>query len=90
MAANDFFYVVRNILRGGLIQLSRFATIFPFVIWQPFAFVGYHTYNTLLNKYTFQEYFIFLGISIIWNIIVFLLARIVFKLGLKKNEAVGL
>ncbi len=89
-AVNDFFYVIRNLFRGDLIQLSRLASIYPLVIWQPFAFVGYHTYNTLLNKYSTQDYLIFLCGSIFWAIILFLLARIIFKMGLKKNEAVGL
>jgi ABC-type uncharacterized transport system permease subunit len=43
-----------------------------------------------LGKYNFQETLaVFLG-GIIWFLVLYFLAKLVFKMGLKKNEAVGL
>jgi ABC-type uncharacterized transport system permease subunit len=43
-----------------------------------------------LGKYTASEIWLVIFGSVVWSFILFILARWVFKIGLKKNEAVGL
>jgi ABC-2 type transport system permease protein len=90
-AVDSFYYSLRNFLRGDNIPLWILATYFgSWVSFTPFAFFIHHPFQIYLGKYSATEIvYTFVG-GIGWCIILWLLARIVFKMGLKRNEAVGL
>jgi ABC-type uncharacterized transport system permease subunit len=78
-----------SILSGLYIPLSN--TIFPvFISFSPFAFLLHQPMQIYLGKYdTNQTILVFLG-GVAWCLFLYILAKIVFKLGLKRNESVGL
>jgi ABC-2 type transport system permease protein len=76
-------------LAGKAIPLNVNIFLQP-LIFLPFSFTFYHPMQIYLGKYTpIETLYVFLG-GIAWCIILYLLAKLVFRLGLKKNEAVGL
>jgi ABC-2 type transport system permease protein len=80
---------IRDVTTGSLIPLTLlpFTDIFTFL---PTSFVLHHPMQIYLGKYSNTEIiYTFLG-GIAWCFALWILARIIFKLGLKKNEAVGL
>jgi ABC-2 type transport system permease protein len=80
---------IREVLIGSIIPL----TLIPFkeVFWfLPTSFILHHPMQIYLGKYdTVQTIWVFIG-GLTWCIILYFLAKIVFKLGLKRNESVGL
>ena len=61
-----------------------------FLQFTPFALFYYHPMQIYLGKYSpIETILVFLG-GIFWCIILYFLAKLVFKMGLKKNESVGL
>ena len=100
LVASTVFYLTNNegvlsfsetilvILSGGLIPLSIIK--FDFLYWTPFAFLLHHPMQIYLGKYSQIEIVHTFAGGIIWCLVLFILARIVFKMGLKRNEAVGL
>jgi ABC-2 type transport system permease protein len=78
---------IRNLFSGRLIPLNFLAYIF---IFTPFAFTFYHPAMLYFGKYNQnQTFLVFIG-GLAWCVILYILAKIIFKLGLKKNESVGL
>lgn len=60
------------------------------LIYNPLAFTFYHPMQIYLGKYdTNQTIMVFLG-GVTWCVILYFLAKFVFKMGLKRNESVGL
>jgi ABC-2 type transport system permease protein len=85
----SFFDNLKLVLSGKFFPLNTL-TLFKFSFFLPFAFTFYHPMQIYLGKYTNLEiFYVFVG-GVIWSIILYFLAKRVFKLGLKKNEAVGL
>jgi len=77
----------RLFLSGLYIPLNLISI---YLIFQPLAWLAYHPMQIYLGKYDLnQTILVFLG-GIIWCIALYLLAKLVFKLGLKRNESVGL
>jgi ABC-2 type transport system permease protein len=84
----NFYETIVPILAGSLIPISLLNL--DFIQFLPFAFLFYHPMQIYLGKYdTTQTIMVFLG-GLSWCLILWILARMVFKAGLKKNEAVGL
>ncbi len=80
---------MNNVLVGLIIPLDKL-TFFPFVVYLPQAWILHHPMQIYLGKYCqFQIVQTFVG-GIFWCLILWIIARMVFKTGLKKNEAVGL
>jgi ABC-2 type transport system permease protein len=80
---------LNNVLIGTIIPLNKM-TLFPLITFLPQAWVFHHPMQIYLGKYSGIEIiYTFLG-GITWCLVLWILARIIFKLGLKKNEAVGL
>jgi ABC-2 type transport system permease protein len=76
-------------LSGKAIPLNIISFLAP-LTFLPFSFSFYHPVQLYLGRYsTIETVHIFLG-GIIWCFGLWLTARIIFKFGLKKNEAVGL
>ncbi len=61
-----------------------------FLQLNPYSLVAYHPMQIYLGNYnTNQTILVFLG-GIIWCLVLYFLAKFVFRLGLKRNESVGL
>lgn len=74
---------------GNILPLNILKFLTP-LIFLPFAFTFYHPMQIYLGKYyTNQTILVFLG-GIAWCAVLYFLANFVFKLGLKRNESVGL
>ena len=83
--------VVISILNGAIIPLQMLFKDFDHpMLWTPFAFLLHHPMQIYLGKYSQLEILQTFAGGIIWCLVLFILARIVFKMGLKRNEAVGL
>ena len=87
----DAIRVLSTLFSGSIIPLYLiFTGIFNFLLYTPFAYTLHHPMQIYLGKYDpNQTLLVFLG-GTAWCLILWILARIVFKMGLKKNEAVGL
>ena len=86
-----FYQSFLPLIVGALIPYSYFPEqIKNVLLYSPFAFVVHHPMQIYLGKYSQFEIFVILGVGVLWCIVMFILARIIFKLGLKRNEAVGL
>lgn len=55
----------------------------------PFALVGYHFTLALQNQYTVSELKNYVLLSVLWALCFYLIYKIVFKIGLKKYEGMG-
>jgi ABC-type uncharacterized transport system permease subunit len=87
---NDFQIAIIPFLSGSLFPLSFLPSWLKIIQFQPFAFTFYHPMQIYLGKYSSLEiFYVFLG-GIIWCFILYFLANFVFKMGLKRNESVGL
>ena len=84
-------YVAVGILAGEIIPLNLFLTgNFSFLQFTPFAYFLHLPMQIYLNKYSpLETLFVFLG-GLAWCIALYFLAKLVFKMGLKRNESVGL
>ena len=77
-------YVVLN---GSVISYTFLPDYFKL---NPFAFGTYHPMQIYLGKYTIlQTLYVFLG-GLAWCLVLYLLSKLIFKLGLKRYESVGL
>jgi ABC-2 type transport system permease protein len=87
----DAFRMLAGLLSGEIIPLFLiFSSFYSPFFWTPFAFLLHHPMQIYLGKYDFnQTVFVFAG-GISWCIILYFLAKWIFKIGLKRNEAVGL
>lgn len=79
-----------NFLSGSMFPLYILPVYFNWLQFSPFAFTFYHPMQIYLGKYNFEQtIWVFAG-GIFWCIFLYFVAKLVFKLGLKKNESVGL
>lgn len=86
---NSTYLSVLSVMQGMVIPLDKipFSSFFTLL---PTAWVLHHPMQIYLGKYsTMETIYTFLG-GIAWCFIIWILARTIFKFGLKKNEAVGL
>jgi ABC-2 type transport system permease protein len=83
------YEAMNNVFLGLIIPLDKLSFL-PFIIYLPQAWIIHHPMQIYLGKYdTNQIIQVFIG-GIVWCLILWVLARTMFKIGLKKNEAVGL
>jgi ABC-type uncharacterized transport system permease subunit len=87
----DSFEAIFTVLIGAVIPLYKLPFgIDKFLEQLPTAYIIHHPMQMYLGKYdTTQTIICYLG-GIAWCLVLFILARIVFKLGLQKNESIGL
>jgi ABC-2 type transport system permease protein len=77
------------IFSGKAMPLSIIGFLQP-LTFLPFAFSFHHPMQIYLGKYsTIETFYVFAG-GIIWTVFLYLIAKWIFYIGLKKNEAVGL
>jgi ABC-2 type transport system permease protein len=79
------------IMIGTIIPLDKLPLGLEYVLDKlPLAYLLHHPMQIYLGKYdTNQTLLVFAG-GIAWCIILYFLAKLIFRLGLKRNEAVGL
>jgi ABC-2 type transport system permease protein len=85
----DLQYQVDYFTSGKAIPLNVISFLQP-LIFLPFAFTFFHPTQIYLGKYSTTEIIYTFGGGIVWCLVLWLLARVIFKQGLKRNEAVGL
>ena len=78
------------LLNGSKIPLNILSNYIWWCLFTPFAFILHYPVQIYLGKYSQVEILQTFGGGIGWCFVLFILARIVFKMGLKRNEAVGL
>ena len=77
------------ILTGSIIPLNQL--FYPqFFQSLPFAWIIHHPKQIYLGNYSNMEILYSVLGGLAWILVLYILAKIVFKLGLKKNESVGL
>jgi ABC-type uncharacterized transport system permease subunit len=78
-----------SVLRGVIIPLDKIP--FPlFFTFLPTSFALHHPMQIYLGKYSQTEIIQTFGGGIAWCFVLWIAARLIFKIGLKKNEATGL
>lgn len=88
-SVTDAYNSIAVIFVGSILPLTElpFSNFFQLL---PFAWLLHHPMQIYLGKYdTNQTILVFLG-GIIWCVVLYFLAKLVFKMGLKRNESVGL
>ena len=84
----SFSETTAMVLSGSFIPLSLIN--FKLIEYLPFAYFLHHPMQIYLGKYTpLETFYVFTG-GIVWCLVLYFLAKWVFKMGLKRNEAVGL
>jgi hypothetical protein len=70
---------------------SKYTILYSsFLQFLPTSYILHHPMQIYLGKYTNLEiFYVFLG-GLAWCAVLYFLAKLVFKMGLKRNEAVGL
>ena len=87
---NDFQISIMPFLSGALFPLSVLPAWARFMEFNPLAFTFYHPMQIYLGKYdTNQTILVFIG-GLAWCLILYFIAKLIFKFGLKRNESVGL
>ena len=82
--------IAMGVLSGNIIPLDKIPVNNLFLYIQPFSYLLHHPMQIYLGKYSNLEIlYVFLG-GIFWCFVLYFLAKLVFKIGLKKNESVGL
>ena len=86
-------YLVQNLenfLSGSMFPLYILPVYLGWLQYLPFAFTFYHPMQIYLGKYSNLEILYVFLVGIFWCFVLYFLAKLVFKIGLKKNESVGL
>ena len=84
-----FYTDLMPFLSGSLIAFTISPILKPFEL-TPFAYFAHYPMQIYLGKYdAIQTLYVFGG-GIAWCVVLYFLARWVFRMGLKRNEAVGL
>jgi ABC-2 type transport system permease protein len=86
---SKFWLRTRDVLSGAIVPLSFLPFTFAFAS-SPLAFTLHHPMQIYLGKYSQIEIIQTFGGGILWCFVLWIIARLIFKIGLKKNEAVGL
>lgn len=71
-------------------DLIGFYFLKEFLVFSPWSMIVYHPMQIYLGKYNTNQTFLAFTGGIAWCVVLYFLAKLVFKLGLKRNEAVGL
>jgi len=86
----EAYRAISIFLAGNVVPLNLIPHFTSVLVTTPFAFTFYHPMQIYLGKYDLNQTInIFLG-GLAWCFVLYILSKIIFKLGLKKNESVGL
>ena len=81
--------LIAKLLSGALVPIYLLGN-FSFIKYLPLSFGFYHPMQIYLGKYSQVEILVTFAGGLAWCLALWILARLVFKAGLKRNEAVGL
>ena len=76
-----------QLLTGSLVPLVG---VLSFLQFTPWSWIIHHPMQIYLGKYDFNQTLMVFAGGIAWCVVLYFLAKWVFKIGLKRNEAVGL
>ena len=83
--------VLIKVLSGLSIPFSYFSPFIATILsYNPYSYLNYHLTQIYLGKYSNLEIFYFFLVGLAWCVALYFLAKLVFKMGLKRNESVGL
>ncbi len=82
------FIALHAVLTGLYIPLDKLAL--PLIENTPFAYILHQPMQIYLGKYNQNQTILVFLNGLAWCIVLYFLAKIMFKLGLKRNESVGL
>ena len=85
----SLFDSLRLVFSGRLFPFDKLNILKP-LAFTPFAFTFYHPMQIYLGKYDFNQTLMVFAGGIAWCLALYFLAKWIFKMGLKRNEAVGL
>ena len=86
----DSFNVVAVFFSGGYFPLSMISIIGQIGFFLPFAYYRFIPLELWLGKMSLGQGMIGLGIEFIWIIIMYIIVRLMWYYGVKKNEGVGI
>lgn len=84
------FTFLLSFLMGRIFPLDLLVPNFWVNLFNPPSYLFYHPMQIYLGKYTFEQTIWCFAGGIFWCFALYFLARLVFRLGLKRNESVGL
>lgn len=79
-----------KIVSSGRIFPLDILSVTKFLSFSPFAIFYFHAFQVYFGRYTFNDSLIVLMAGIVWCVVLYFVTKLVFRLGLKKHEAVGL
>ena len=87
---NQSSRIIVEVFAGGVVPFTLVTGGWKWLIYNPLSFIIHHPMQIYLGNYNAQQIlFTFLG-GTFWCIVLYLIAKLNFKAGLKRNEAVGL
>jgi ABC-2 type transport system permease protein len=88
----NFYENILPILAGLVFpfNLIQGTTLHLIMTHLPWSFIVYHPVQIYLGKYTPLQSLQAFVIGLLWALFLFYFSNLIFKLGLKKNESVGL
>jgi ABC-2 type transport system permease protein len=84
------FDFLKSLLMGRLIPLTFIISSFWIGLANPFGFLFFQPMQILLGKYDTNQIIITLISSLLWIVFLTISSNYILKIGLKKNESVGL
>ena len=86
----EAYRAITIFLAGNVIPLNLIPNFGNFLVLTPFAFTFYHPMQIYLGKYNTYEILTVILTGIFWSLALWVLSKFTLKLGLKRNESVGL
>jgi ABC-type uncharacterized transport system permease subunit len=86
-AFTEIYYIIFGVFSGSIIPLSLIP--YQWLQYTPFAYISFQPANFYYNP-SWNNLVWIISVTSFWIVIMLLLYRFVFRIGLKKNEAVGL
>ena len=83
-------YTAIGILSGGIIPLNILFKDYTWLQYNPFSYLLHWPMQIYLQDFSLNTKLSLVGFTLIWIALFYILAQYIFKLGLKKNESVGL
>ena len=84
------FGFLSKLLAGQLFPLNLLISNIFLNLINPFAYLFFHPMQIYLGNYNLNQILLVFAGGIAWCIVLYFLAKLVFKMGLKRNESVGL
>lgn len=84
------FVALVGLLGGTYFPLDILpSSVYKILKYNPFSFIGFVNTKTLLGKFSVEETFVFLTVSICWSFVFIILTKLLWKKGLRIYEGMG-